>query len=179
MAASRTSSPRDSSTFEFTSKSVEETQQFGERLGALLQPGDVVAMIGELGSGKTTCIQGLARGLGVNPDVVKSPTFVLMREYPGRIGLNHLDAYRIEGDPSVVWLDLELVFSSKRVTVIEWADRVPGCLPDAYLELRLAHKTSQRRAIGAHAHGSRSQQILERLREVVQQQDATHGHPGD
>ena len=168
MAASRRSSQPDSSTFERVTKSPDETQAFGEALGRLLQPGDVLAFIGELGSGKTTFIQGVAKGLGVNADLVKSPTFVLMREYPGRIGLNHLDAYRIEGDPSVIWLDLDAVFSPRRVTVIEWSDRVAGCLPEEHLELRLAHKSSQQRTIQVTSRGLRFVSLLAALRESSQ-----------
>ena len=93
--------PKSEAALEFTSGSVEETQAFGERLGRVLQPGDVVALYGELGSGKTTLIQGMARGLGRDPDSIKSPTFVLMREYPGEIPLVHVDGYRLEGPPAV------------------------------------------------------------------------------
>ncbi len=96
---------------EVLSGSLEETQALGERLGRLLQPGDVVALHGELGSGKTTIIQGIARGLGCESDRVKSPTFVLMREYPGRTPLAHLDGYRLEGAPAAAWLDLDLIYS--------------------------------------------------------------------
>src|SRR3989338_8282276 len=73
--------------FEVLTGSVEETQALVERLGALLKPGDVVAFHGELGSGKTTLIQGIARGLGRDPSTIKSPTFVIMREYPGEVPL--------------------------------------------------------------------------------------------
>lgn len=179
MAASKKSSRTDSRTFEFASRSVDETQQFGERLGALLRPGDVVALIGELGSGKTTLIQGLARGLGIDPAKVKSPTFILLREYTGRVGLIHIDGYRVKDASSVVWLDLEWVFSPSKVTVIEWADRVAGCLPEEYVELRLAHKTTNQRAIGVVTHGARSQQMLEQLRDAAPQQEVTHDDPGN
>ena len=167
MASSKKSSPKTSGTFERVTRSVEETQQMGERLGALLQPGDVVALIGELGSGKTTLIQGLAKGLGIDPGKVKSPTFILLREYPGRIGLIHIDGYRVEGAPSVVWLDLEWVFSPSKVTVIEWADRVAGCLPDDYVELRLAHQTTNQRHIAVIAHGPHSAQLVASLHQPI------------
>ena len=162
MAASNPSSQQVSHTFELTTKSVEDTQQFGERLGTLLHAGDVVALIGDLGSGKTTCIQGIAKGLGIDPSVVKSPTFVLLRDYAGgRVGLIHVDGYRLEGEPQAVWLDLEWVFSPRKVTVIEWADRFAGCLPEAHLELRMAHKTTNQRLIAVIPHGPRAAQIVE------------------
>ena len=163
MAKSTRSSPQASPTFELLAKSVEETQRFGERLGALLQPGDVVALLGELGSGKTTLIQGLAKGLGIDPGKVKSPTFILLREYPGRIGLIHIDGYRVEGAPSVVWLDLDWVFSPNKVTVIEWADRIAGCLPDDYVELRLAHQTTNQRHITVIPRGPHAAQLVASL----------------
>lgn len=154
--------------FELTTKSVEETQQVGERLGALLQAGDVVALIGDLGSGKTTGIQGIAKGLGIDPSSVKSPTFVLLRDYPGpRVGMVHVDGYRLEGEPQAIWLDLEWVFSPKKVTVIEWADRFAGCLPEAHLELRLAHKTTNQRVIAVIPHGPRAAQIVEGLQRAL------------
>jgi len=129
MAVSGRSSQKASSTFEVVSKSVEETQRLGERLGSLLAAGDVVGLIGELGSGKTTFIQGLANGLGIDPGLVRSPTFILMREYPGRVPLIHVDGYRLDDAASVNWLDVDWVFSPKKVTVIEWADRCKGGLP--------------------------------------------------
>jgi tRNA threonylcarbamoyladenosine biosynthesis protein TsaE len=159
MAKSTPSSQSASSIFELTTKTVEETQQFGERLGSLLSAGDVVALIGELGSGKTTCIQGIAKGLGVDPGVVKSPTFVLLRDYAGeRVGMIHVDGYRLEGEAQAVWLDVEWIFSTRKVTVIEWADRVAGCLPEDYVELRFAHKTTNQRTITVVPHGPSAQE---------------------
>ncbi len=153
-----------SSTMEFTSKSVEETHAFGERLGALLVGGDVLALVGQLGAGKTTLVQGLAKGLGVDPQQVKSPTFVLLREYAGRVPLVHIDGYRLDGGDSVVWLDLEWIFSRRKVTVIEWADRLTDCLPPEPLELQLAHKTTNQRSMTLVPHGARAEQLVEQLR---------------
>ena len=145
--------------YETVSGSVEETQAFGSRVGRLLRPGDVVALRGELGSGKTTLIQGLARGLGLDPDAVKSPTFVLMREYPGAVPLIHIDGYRLQGPPSIAWLDLDLLFSPQKVTVIEWAERFEGLLPEDTVELRLAHVSANRRRITVSATGQRSRDV--------------------
>ena len=166
------------------SSSVEETQAFGERLGALLQPGDVVALQGDLGAGKTTLIQGLARGLGRNPDSIKSPTFVLMREYaPGSPGtstgaggdvpLVHIDGYRLEGAPAAAWLDTDLMFGARKITVIEWAERFGGLLPENHIELRLTHKTTNRRNICVIAHGARSAQLIEILKQAVHSPQST------
>ena len=145
------------------SRSVEETQQLGERLGALLHAGDVVGLVGELGSGKTTFVQGLANGMGLDPAVVKSPTFVLMREYRGRVPLIHMDGYRLDHPDQATWLDVDWLFSPKRVTVIEWADRLSAVLPSDYLELRFAHKTTNHRSIHLTAHGDRARAVLNAL----------------
>ena len=148
---------------EIVSSSAEETQAFGEQLGRLLRPGDVVALRGELGSGKTTLIQGLARGLGLDPDAVKSPTFVLMREYPGAVPLIHIDGYRLQGAPSIAWLDLDLLFSPQKVTVIEWAERFEGLLPEDAVALSLAHVSANRRRISVAGTGTRSQELTTHL----------------
>lgn len=168
MAQSTPSPQQASDIFEVITKSAEETQQWGERLGTLLTAGDVVALIGELGSGKTTCIRGIAKGIGIDPSMVKSPTFVLLRDYPGgRVGMVHVDGYRLEGEAQAAWLDVEWIFSAKKVTVIEWADRFAGCLPEEHLELRLSHKTTNQRAITAIPHGQRAQRVIDALKDAA------------
>ena len=148
---------------EFVTGSAEETQAVGERLGRLLHAGDVVALCGELGSGKTTLIQGIARGLGRNPDTIKSPTFVLMRAYPGAVPLIHIDGYRLEGSAAAAWLDLDLIFSPFKITLIEWAERFAGALPEQRLELQLAHVSVNRRRLRLVPHGSRGEELADAL----------------
>ena len=145
---------------ELVTSSAEETQALGERIGRLLQPGDVIALHGELGSGKTTLIQGLAKGAGLSPDVVKSPTFVLIREYAGAVPLIHVDGYRLEGAVDAAWLDLDTVFSPQKITVIEWAERFAGLLPPEVLEVRLAHVSANRRRISIESSGPRAREIV-------------------
>jgi len=110
------------------SHSAEETRAAGERLGARLEAGAVVACIGELGAGKTCFLQGLARGLGVESPVT-SPTFVLINEYRGRVPVHHLDAYRTESLSEVLDLGIEELMHGDGVTVIEWADKLIPILP--------------------------------------------------
>ena len=110
------------------SRSAEETRALGERLGARLRAGDVVACIGALGAGKTCFLQGLARGLGVTTDVT-SPTFVLVNEYPGRLRVHHVDAYRTESLGELVELGIEEMLHGNGVTVVEWADKLLPLLP--------------------------------------------------
>ena len=167
MGASRTSSHKASDTFERVTRSVEETEQVGEQLGRLLSAGDVVALIGELGSGKTTFIRGLAKGVGIDPEAVKSPTFILLREYPSALPLIHIDAYRLEHPEDAVWLDVEWMFSPRKVTVIEWADRIQACWPEDVLTVHLAHKSTHQRTLSFRSTGSRSQQVLDALRVAV------------
>jgi len=110
------------------SHSADETRAAGERLGARLEAGAVVACIGELGAGKTCFIQGLARGLGVETPVT-SPTFVLINEYRGRLPVHHLDAYRTDSLLEVLDLGIEEMMHGDGVTVIEWADKLLPILP--------------------------------------------------
>ena len=114
--------------YRVVARSAEETQALGERLGARLGPGDVVACIGELGAGKTCFIQGLARGLGVTADVT-SPTFVLVNQYRGRLLVNHLDAYRTESLTELADIGVEEMLHGDGVTVVEWADKLRPLLP--------------------------------------------------
>jgi tRNA threonylcarbamoyladenosine biosynthesis protein TsaE len=110
------------------SRSPDETQAVGERLGARLEAGSVVACIGELGAGKTCFLQGLARGLGVE-SVVTSPTFVLVNQYRGRLLVYHLDAYRPETLSELLEIGVEEMLHGNGVTLIEWAEKLLPLLP--------------------------------------------------
>lgn len=110
------------------SRSPEETQAVGERVGCRLGPGAVVACVGELGAGKTCFLQGLARGLGVTSPVT-SPTFVLVNHYRGRLPVYHVDAYRTESLTELLELGIEDMLHGDGVTVIEWADKLLPLLP--------------------------------------------------
>ena len=113
------------------SRSADETRALGERLGARLGKGDVVACIGALGAGKTCFLQGLARGLGVTTDVT-SPTFVLVNQYRGRLPVYHVDAYRTGSLTELVDLGLEEMLHGDGVTIVEWADKLLPLLPRAH-----------------------------------------------
>ncbi len=116
--------------------SAEETEAVGERLGAALGPGDVVALTGELGAGKTCFVQGLARALGVARPVT-SPTFVMVNEYRGRLPVHHVDAYRTASLTELLDLGLPELFDDGGVTVIEWADKVGPILPARTIRVHL------------------------------------------
>jgi tRNA threonylcarbamoyladenosine biosynthesis protein TsaE len=119
------------------SRSAQDTQALGERLGARLGRGDVVACIGPLGAGKTCFLQGLARGLGVMTDVT-SPTFVLVNQYRGRLPVYHVDAYRTGSLTELVDLGLEEMFHGEGVTVVEWADKLLPLLPPRTVTVTIA-----------------------------------------
>ena len=146
------------------SRSPEETRSLAARLAAWLQPGDILALFGELGSGKTEFVHGLARGLAVPPQVaVASPSFTLAHEYPGRHLLVHLDLYRLEALPPEVLPDLEEYLSGPGVIVIEWAERLERLLPGDYLEVRLKIAGEHERHLTFRGHGRRSRELVEKL----------------
>jgi tRNA threonylcarbamoyladenosine biosynthesis protein TsaE len=123
---------------ELISRGADQTREIGRRIGTAARPGDVIALSGPLGAGKTCLVQGLARGLEVPRSIaVASPTFGIVHEYPGRVTLYHMDFYRLE--PSdVEELGLEEVLEAKGVTVVEWPERWPYLLQAAGLWIRMA-----------------------------------------
>ena len=124
----------------------EETTQLGEFIGGVLKPGSIIGLSGELGTGKTHLIKGLARGLGVDERYyVTSPSFTIINEYPGRIQLNHFDLYRLEGMEQLEELGYEEYFYSEAVTVIEWAEKVLPLLPENRLMVEITYLGENRR----------------------------------
>jgi tRNA threonylcarbamoyladenosine biosynthesis protein TsaE len=132
------------------------TEAFGRRLGRRLGPGTVVALVGPLGAGKTHLARAIALGLDV-PDgrVVTSPTFVLVQEYRGRLPVYHFDAYRLRTEAEFADLGAHEYFEGDGVCLVEWADRVPGCLPPDHLRVTLAvtGETSRRAVVEAVGQG--------------------------
>jgi tRNA threonylcarbamoyladenosine biosynthesis protein TsaE len=122
-----------------TTRSAGATRSLGERLGRLLSAGDVVALVGELGAGKTEFVRGLCRGAGVPDAEVSSPTFAIVAVYRGRLQVNHADLYRIGDDDELYATGFHDLVGGPGVTVVEWADRVPGALPAKRLEIALSH----------------------------------------
>lgn len=144
--------------------SPEGTQSLAERLGQLLQPGDVVALIGELGSGKTLFSQGLARGLGVPKNFyITSPTFAIINEYPGRVPFYHLDLYRVNLRAELSELGLEEILYGRGAVAIEWAERLGKDLPAERLEVHLTFQGEVERNIAFSAFGDGSARRLASL----------------
>lgn len=115
------------------------TRRLGERLGKLLAPGDVVALVGDLGAGKTQLVRGICRGAGVPDAEVSSPTFAIVAAYRGRLPVHHADLYRIADEDELYATGFFDLLGGPGAAVVEWADRIPGALPRERLEVRLRH----------------------------------------
>ncbi len=157
----------DQHTLEFVSRSPDQTQRLGARLGALLQGGDVICLEGPLGAGKTCLAQGIGRGWGIGQRLV-SPSFVLVREYARAqygMRLYHVDLYRIS-DASEAWgLGLEEFVGDKHaVCVIEWAERAQPLVPPEHLWIRLEFAGQTRRALYFMAQGKHHTALLQEFR---------------
>ena len=138
------------------SHSVEETERLGAELAKQLRPGDVLALTGEIGAGKTTFARGLAQGLGIPAASVASPSFVLVRQYSsGRIPLYHADLFRLDNLPQAANVGLEECYEAGGVTLIEWGNKVPGVLPEEFLEIRFEVLDPESRRLTAVPHGPR------------------------
>ncbi len=148
---------------EFLSRSPEETELLGVKVGKKAFSGMVVACVGDLGAGKTTFIRGVARGLGSKLKVT-SPTFVLLHIYDdGRLPLYHFDAYRLGSEAEFEALGAEEYLWGDGVSVVEWADKVRGTLPVEKLEVILGHKGDMERSLELRGEGERYRLWLEKL----------------
>jgi tRNA threonylcarbamoyladenosine biosynthesis protein TsaE len=145
-------------------KSVSETIRIGKRIGRLLKTGDVVALVGELGAGKTQFIKGLATGMGIgNPTYISSPSFTLINEYPGKIPFYHIDLFRLEREKEAEELGLEDYFQGGGITAIEWADKIPSLLPKEMLFIHIAYTGKNTRSIEMVDKGKRYEELLKQF----------------
>ena len=127
-------------------ESPEETISLGERIATSLRKGDVVSLIGELGSGKTTLIQGICKGLGVK-GYVTSPTFVLVNIYQGRVPVYHLDLFRLRGLQELEGIGYEDYLYGEGIALIEWGEKMRELLPPTYIEIQLKRLAPDRREV--------------------------------
>jgi tRNA threonylcarbamoyladenosine biosynthesis protein TsaE len=149
---------------EFLLENLDETNALGQKLGALLFPGAVVALEGMLGAGKTHLTRAIAVGLGVkNPMVVTSPTFVLMQQYRGHCMIHHFDVYRLKNVDEFLDLGVEDLFPIDGVSIIEWADKVRTALPEEMLWIRLEAISENQRKLKMQATGEAYESIIQSL----------------
>lgn len=140
----------------FKTENPEETQALGEQLGKTLKPGDVIALIGDLGTGKTCLTQGIARGVGIAPDeIVSSPSYILINEYNGTIPIYHIDLYRLENAEEIAGLGLSEYIEGDGICIIEWAERMADELPHTCIKIYITWEDENTRFINIQHSVSR------------------------
>ncbi|GJL66479.1 MAG: tRNA (adenosine(37)-N6)-threonylcarbamoyltransferase complex ATPase subunit type 1 TsaE [Nitrospirales bacterium] len=145
--------------------SVHATESLGHRLGQQLTGGEIIALRGELGAGKTVFVRGLASGILIDSAMVTSPTFTLIHEYHGRLHLIHADLYRLELPQEWRGLGLQEYFYSSSVVVIEWAERMEKDLPPDRLDIHLEHRQRSSRNATLRATGPHSRELVLKIAE--------------
>ncbi|SHM30117.1 tRNA threonylcarbamoyladenosine biosynthesis protein TsaE [Caldanaerovirga acetigignens] len=146
----------------FETKSVVETQELGEKLGSLLSKGDLVALKGDLGAGKTAFARGITRGVG-SEDFVTSPTFTIINEYGGDVPVAHIDVYRLSDAGELEEIGFR-DYLKEYVVIIEWADLVIDILPEEILWVELETIGEQERRIIFTAKGKKYEKILQEMK---------------
>lgn len=157
----------------------EQTWRVGEILGERLDAGDTVCLYGDLGAGKTSFSYGIALGLNVQTNYITSPTFTFVNEYKGRVPFYHIDLYRIQDPQELENIGFDQYIETDGVTVIEWAERAEGELPEECLSVYLSYVDEHSREIGFLAEGERYEKILDDFRKtlVAQTSQGTPGSP--
>ena len=158
---------------QLTTSSARETQEVASEIAALVEQGDLILLVGELGAGKTAFVQGFGKALGVT-EPITSPTFTLAREYEGhRLTIHHLDVYRLEQIDEVLDLALPELLDSASVTLIEWGDAIIPALPAEYLEVRVEYgDDDDERVIGLRPVGKQWLRRESRLAKIVEHRGA-------
>ena len=149
--------------YRFVSTSEAETASFGQRLARALSPGDVVALQGQLGAGKTRLVQAIAAELGCGQAFVVSPTFTLIHEYDGRLPVYHVDAYRLKDSDEFLDMGGGELIQGEGVCLIEWADRIGDLLPRDHLRVEMEVTGAETRVFQCRASGPRSTRIVAHL----------------
>lgn len=152
---------------DFFSRSPEQTRRIGVRLGSALQTGDVICLQGDLGAGKTTFVQGIAKGWG-SQDSVSSPTFIIVNVYrrADQSQLFHMDAYRLDSTSEAEELDLDSMLAQGPL-LIEWPERINGLVPDDRLWVKLEHIDEEERQMKFKSSGKRYDNLLEIIRHAT------------
>jgi tRNA threonylcarbamoyladenosine biosynthesis protein TsaE len=146
------------------SQKTSETIRIGKHIGSHLQSGDVVGLVGELGTGKTQFIKGLAAGAGVgNSTYITSPSFTLINEYKGKIPFYHIDLYRLSSEKEVEELGLEEYFQGEGITAVEWADKIPSLLPKELLWIHIHYRGKHTRSLEIFGEGKRYLNLVDQI----------------
>ena len=147
------------------STSARMTMRLGRKLATLVQGGEIVGLIGELGTGKTCFVRGFCAGIQVDKGAwVRSPSFTLINEYDGRLPVYHIDLYRVGKQEEIETLNLREYLYADGVSLVEWFDYLPAEEVDEHLELRIAHAGGSKRKLKFVAHGERYEKILRKLK---------------
>ena len=153
-------------TFSFVSRSESDTDAFGKLLAELLPNGAVVALCGTLGAGKTRLVQAVAVASGISGADVSSPTFVLVHEYDqGKRPIYHFDVYRLDREADFFNLGPEEYFDSEGISFVEWADKMPGILPEDHIAIQIEISDERTRIFRLETHGSRYQRFFAQIME--------------
>jgi tRNA threonylcarbamoyladenosine biosynthesis protein TsaE len=145
-------------------RSLEDTKEFGIKLGNALKPGDILCLNGDLGAGKTTLTKSIGRGLGVE-DYITSPTFALINEYEGKFPVYHFDTYRLEEIEEIDDLGFDEYIYGKGVSIIEWADKIEKALPREKMIIEIKKgKEENERILSIKGFGNRYEEIIEELK---------------
>ena len=141
--------------------SPEETISLAASLSAKLSAGDFIALIGDLGAGKTVFAKGLAKGAGIEDYLyVNSPSFVILKEYHGKKNIYHFDVYRLEEESFEETLDYKKYFYGDGISVVEWANKIPDLLPDEYIEINISYGEDDERKFDLVGKGDRFEEIV-------------------
>ena len=156
-------------------ESLEETRALGRKIGSLLEAGTVVALTGDLGSGKTVFVQGLARGLDVPNDYyITSPTYTLVNEYPGRYTFFHADLYRIENPVDLEDIGLYEMIDGDGVVAVEWADKLQKDLPSECIALHFEISGDESRKIIITEYGHERCDLIEKIENYMREVSINH-----
>ena len=155
--------------FSIITSSTEQTVEAGRVLGTMLEPGDLICLYGDLGSGKTHFSYGIALGLQVREQYITSPTFTIVNQYQGRIPFYHIDLYRLTDPSELESIGFEEYIDSDGATVIEWAERAEGELPPESLSVYLSDISESSRELGFFAEGERYGSLLAQLKKRIEE----------
>lgn len=134
----------------FKSSSVDETLRIASGFGEGLKPGDVVCLTGDLGSGKTHFVKGVAAHFGVKPEQVSSPTYTLIHEYSGSIPVFHFDCYRLKNEQEALEIGAEEYFYGEGVCLVEWPEKIESLIPEEAIWIKISHLSDFKRKISIH-----------------------------